>query len=177
MAAFHRRHSTRLAQHQDEATFGHLEGLPWMQSLTASSAGLDGIDFHLPSIDARSRRHADKQRLEMRVEKNQSWAVRPVDNHGEESRVGKAPVGLGHFFAIRAIPGDIFSTRRVPYLTLEKMVARQAVFATNLDEQSNEIRQIVFGDPFARPIDPTDFIVLAIDVVVAVLAIGEFVAR
>ena len=56
------------------------------------------------------------------------------------------------------------------------MIPRQSPLAPELNEVTDKIGKILALDAQAGPIDPADLIVLAIGIVVALLAVADFVA-
>src|SRR5688572_23939349 len=90
--------------------------------------------------------------------------------------MGFAPFGIGHFAAVRLQPDDVLDPRTTYRATLKKMPAPQnRVLAAQPDHAYEELKQL---PPVGRggPVEPGDFVVLAVRVVVATLRASDLVA-
>src|SRR6185437_1511926 len=163
------------AEQHERCARGHLVGVARRQRALSGAIGFGGVNLHAPARNTGRGRHGDAQRLEMRVEQDQRGR-RTVDGEGDETRIRKIPIGLGHLLAVGTIPGDVLAARGIADLAFEKMVMRQVAAAPERDQPRDEIGQVLAGDTASRPIDPADLIVLAIGVVVAALAIADLIA-
>ena len=99
------------------------------------------------------------------------------ETHAQAAGVGAGPVAFGHFHAIGAEPVDVLDVRAVDGAALKKMPSPEdGLLAAQFDERPDELEE-AFLLVVENPIDPGDFVVLAIGVVVSLLGATEFIPR
>ena len=87
---------------------------------------------------------------------------------GYRARGWRVPVGGGHRLGVGSQPHDLF-------LAEEASATQHGRPEPQLAKRADEFAQI-FRAPGERPVDPADFVVLAVGVVVAALRAAELVA-
>ena len=86
------------------------------------------------------------------------------------------PFVIGHFAAVRPEPENVLDARALDAASLEEIAAaKDGMVLAQRDEFSDEGNELSFAFELL-PVHPTDFIVLAVGVVVAVLRAADFVA-
>src|SRR5262245_2272234 len=98
------------------------------------------------------------------------------DQNDDRARLGIGPIGSRQLAAACMTPTHVFVLAIRLSRALQKRFAPQAERTpSERNERAHEVGEFgVFSG--APPIDPTDFIVLAIGIVVALLRAAEFVA-
>ena len=86
------------------------------------------------------------------------------------------PIVLGHLFAVRAKPDQVANLRAADAPPLEEFPSPQhGMFVEEPGHQAREFQQLL-ARPLYIPIQPSDLIILAVGVVVAVLRVSHLVA-
>src|SRR4051812_40452890 len=104
--------------------------------------------------------------------------LRPaVEHHAEALGAPVLPVRLLHLGRFRGEPGHVLHIEVRVVRTGEEAAALQdGVAHADLDQALGELEELAAAVVQLRPIDPVDFVVLAVGVVVAELAAAELVA-
>src|SRR5712691_5253075 len=101
----------------------------------------------------------------------------PSQEHSQASGRRLIPFLVGHLVAIGTQPGNIFHSGPPNRTSLKKATPVKARMAAADFDQALDVRNQFAIFLFELPIDPAQFVVLTVGVIVAGLSTAEFVTR